>query len=134
MRLGIPPRRLLGWEPTTTSWTDDDGVTESRPDPEWDWVDVAILAAWEALNERLCDKCGRPLQLHGVQYPADFTADYRECPAVIALDAVQAERGALDDREVEAARKRGDEVAARRRPERARTWLTWTADEGEPDY
>lgn len=132
--MGQSPRRLTGWMPTTTSWTDEEGYTESRAEPEWDWVDVAILTAWQALNERLCDKCGRPLPMHGTQTPADYTADYRECPSVLALDHAQAEQAVADHKRRDEAQKIGDEVGQRLTPERARTWLTWTAEEGEPEY
>ena len=97
-------------------------------------MDVAILTAWQELQESLCDKCGRPLAVHGSQVPADYTADYRECPSVLALDRAQAKRSIEDEAAREKARKDGRDIEARLNPERARSWLTWTAEEGEPQF
>ena len=95
---------------------------------------MAILTAWRELQESLCSKCGRPLALHAEQAPDDFHADWRECPAVIALDHAQATKSVVDQQAREAAEKSGNQVAARLQPERSRTWLTWTDAEGEPEY
>lgn len=97
-------------------------------------MDVAILTAWQELQESLCDKCGRPLAVHHTQAPADFTADFTECPSVLALDRAQAKRSIEDEQAREKAREKGLDIEARLNPERARSWLTWTAEEGEPQF
>lgn len=134
--MGIPPRRLLGWEPASRSWTVN-GVTHTVTEPEWDWVDQAIVCEWLRLNERLCPQCHRPLSLHKAEV-ADHadTADPNEaaagnygtgfltCPATIALDRAQAQVEKSD----EPLRKQG------LHPDRARNWLTWRHDEGRPIF
>lgn len=119
-------RRLFGWTPRTRSWTDAEGVTWSQPEPELDWADSVLLLAWMALRDDLCGLCGRPLALHEESDPATFHTGYRTCPAIQALDVAQTARRA--SREDEQARSDGLD------PERARTWLTWTDEEGPPRY
>lgn len=120
--MGIPPRRLLGWEPTTITWTDADGLTRSRPEPLWDWVDVAILTAWRQLQETLCPKCGRPVALHEGQTRHDYAVGYNLCPAVEALEAEQAAQHKAD----EPLRKQG------LNPDRARMWHAFLPGEPNP--
>lgn len=137
--MGLSPRRYAGWEPVTRAWTDADGVQRSQREPEWDWVDRAIITAWQRLVDRQCPQCHRPLALHRAEADAcreqgaddpDYAASlnygvgYLTCPAVVALDHRQAQQEKAD----EPARKAG------RSPERARTWLTWRTDEGPPSF
>lgn len=102
------------------------GFVEVTTDPELDWVDQAILRAWDELNESLCSLCGRPLAVHDDDDPDDYRIAARECAATQALDRFQADPPpalkAADERE----RKAG------RDPERSRTYLTYTDREGPP--
>lgn len=136
--MGIPPRRFAGWAPKTRSRVVD-GETVTTTEPEWDWVDRAIVRAWQQLNERLCPQCRRPLSLHraetdtqreqGSSDPDDaasrrYNVGFLTCPATLALDRAQAD---LED--ADAAK-----VKTGRRPDRARTWLTWRDDEQPPTF
>ena len=134
--MGIPPRRLTGWEPATTSWTLN-GATHTTREPEWDWIDRGIIAAWQRLNERLCPQCKRPLSLHkqesahhAAAHDPDEAASraygvaYLTCPATLAIDRAQAQQDKAD----EPKRRAGLS------PDRARTWMSFRADEGLPDF
>lgn len=101
-------------------------MTLSRPEPEWDWVDVAIMTEWLALTDDTCEHCGRPLAGHEDMDPADFNTGWRTCPAMVALDEAQAMKA--DEADEKAARDKG------RNPDRARSWLTWTDAEGPPQH
>ena len=134
--MGIPPRRLLGWEPASRSWIED-GITHTRSEPEWDEIDQTIVTEWQRLNERLCPQCRRPLSLHKAEVAecseaadpneaasANYGVAYLTCPATLALDRAQAAMEQADA----AAR------AQHLHPDRARTWMTWRTDEGPPVF
>ena len=134
--MGIPPRRLLGWEPASRSWTED-GITHTRSEPEWDEIDQTIVTEWLRLNERLCPQCRRPLSLHKAEVAecadapdptvaasTNYGAAFLTCPATIALDQAQANVEKADEPQ----RRQG------LHPERARNWLTWRSDEGQPTF
>ena len=64
-RLGIPLRRLHGWEPatTTTYVYDSEGrVSETRAnrEPEWDQWDHYLMVALNDWRHSLCPNCGEP--------------------------------------------------------------------------
>lgn len=118
---------MSGWEPITITLSPTDGRTVTWREPEWDYVDVAILNAWADLHDHLCRSCGRPVAIHHHDRIEDYHAGYATCTATEALDQLQAKR----DRD---APGRADTKAreAGRDPERARTWITWTDAEGPP--
>lgn len=58
VRLGISPRRFGGWEPAIRTWTNPDGYTVTRREPEWDDVDQAIVLAHLANEDVTCPGCG----------------------------------------------------------------------------
>lgn len=138
--MGLPPRRLLGWEPRTWSTTLPDGRVETVREPEWDWADRIIVTEWLTLSERLCPKCGRPVALHlaeakeqadaGAVDPVEAAAmnnygsAFLTCPATVALDHAQV---AQDDADKDARKKGLD-------PERARHWMTTRFDEPLPRF
>lgn len=136
--MGIPPRRLLGWEPASRTWKAR-GVRHTVSEPEWDWIDRAIIREWQRLADRLCPQCGRPLALHRAEVEAareagahdpdteashGYGVAFMTCPATLALDRAQAAAESAD----EPLRQRG------LHPDRARRWLTYTAAEGIPDF
>lgn len=83
--------------------------------------------AWLALNESLCPRCGRPIQVHDHDDVDDYRAATVTCTAIQALDLIQAQwRNGPDGKVDEAARKKGLD------PDRARWWITYTAAEGRP--
>lgn len=58
VRLGIAPRRLWGWEPATTHTYDEQGrVLTSRPEPEWDAEQYALVAALSTIEDDECPGC-----------------------------------------------------------------------------
>lgn len=89
---------------------------------------MALLKGWWQLNSELCGMCGRPLAIHDSDKPSDYHMAARECTAVQALDAFQADPPSELKAADEAERKAG------RDPERARTWLAYTDREGPPKY
>ena len=112
LKLGIPPREWAGEPPA---------------DPRWDWADKAIVTAWLALNDRLCPRCGRPLEVHKTDSVDDYHAATITCTAIDALDMIQAEwRKGSGGKADKAARKQGLD------PDRARWWITYTDAEGLP--
>ena len=121
-------RRLSGWAPRTRTWTDSDGTTWSQPEPELDWADRALLDAWWALIDDECPVCGRPKAVHDTEVPADYSADYWECPAGIALGHARAAQSVDDERRTPPS----DEVAQRINPDAPRVWYTWSRSEGPP--
>lgn len=118
----MSPRRYAGWEPSTTTSSLPDGRTRTVREPEWDWIDRAIVNAWLSLQRDLCALCGRPLAVHEDDDEGDYDTGYFTCTATLALDKAQARRHEEDAPE----RKRGHN------PERARQWVTWTQAEGPP--
>lgn len=110
-----------------------------QTEPEWDWIDLAIHTAWDALNASLC-VCGRPVAVHDGQTLDDYHTAYDECPAVAALDWSQAAKS-IDDEDDHAAElkrvrdgtgTREDLIVSRLSPTRARTWLVWGPGEPSP--
>lgn len=93
-------------------------------EPEWDWIDRAIITAWSRLNRQLCTLCGRPWAIHKDDSLDDYFTGHMVCTATAALDAKQAEVAKGDESE----RKEG------RSPERARQWFVWTQAEGMPTF
>lgn len=80
--LGIPHRRLLGWEPTTYTVTRDNGVTVTKREPEWDAWEAALMAALHEVEQDTCPGCGQPLSesLHVDGQPdPDYVDTYVEC-------------------------------------------------------
>ncbi|MFI6819718.1 hypothetical protein ACIBJE_02050 [Micromonospora sp. NPDC050187] len=60
--LGVSPRRLEGWEPSTIHEYDDAGrLIRSTPETEWTAEQVGWLAALEEYEAGLCKQCGQPL-------------------------------------------------------------------------
>ena len=98
------------------------GGYRATREPEWDWIDRAIMAAWRRLNAKLCRLCGRPLAVHDTDEPDDYNVGALECTATKRLAEVQAEQAKRDEPE----RERGLD------PDRHRMWVTWTEAEGPP--
>ena len=109
-----------------------DGETYSQPEPELDWVDIAILDAWHALNADLCI-CGRPRAIHATEAAADYVTGVDTCPAIAALDEQQAAKSIDDEDAMRAVRdrveqgkaSRADRIAARLNMDRPRSWFVW---------
>ena len=98
------------------------GGSRSVREPEWDWIDRGILAAWRRLTSSLCSMCGRPWAVHDTDTEDDYTVGYLECTASAKLDRIQAEHAPKTPR------------TDGRSPDRHRQWLTWTDDEGAPNF
>lgn len=112
---------------------DEQGISWSQPEPELDWVDIALLDGWWRLNDNLCQQCGRPREVHDDETDADYHAGFEECPATVALLAAQTKKRLAYEREREAAFKADKwSVAAHMPREQALSWVTWTDDEGKP--
>lgn len=64
-RLGIPLRRLHGWEPASTTEYKYDAqgrIAETRTvrEPEWDQWDHYLMVALSDWRRSLCPNCGEP--------------------------------------------------------------------------
>lgn len=103
--LGIPYRRLLGWEPRTYSRTHPDGLTVTTRDPEWSPDDLALLdtlAEWEA--DRCPCGCGQALSeclIDATVPPEDrprWGAGFVECGAGLHLAQAQAKQAEADEK------------------------------------
>ena len=116
---------MCGWEPASFTRTLPDGRTMTTREPEWDWIDRAILASWHKLDHQpKCRQCGRPMAVHEHDSEDDYNVGYLTCTATAKLDRVQAEQAKRDEAERDAGRN----------PDRARQWVTWTDDEGAPTF
>ena len=100
------------------------GGSRSVREPEWDWVDRGILAAWRRITSRLCSLCGRPWAIHDSDDEDDYAVGYLECTATRKLDRVQAEQSQRDR----------TTTAEGRNPDRHRQWVTWREEEGPPVF
>lgn len=104
--LGVPYRRLCGWEPRTYSRTHPDGLTVTSRDPDWSPEDLALLdalAAWEA--DRCPCGCGQAMSecLIDTDVPPEdrpqWGAGFLECGAGLYLAQAQAARATADEAE-----------------------------------
>ena len=93
-------------------------------EPEWDWVDRAIIGAWQHLQTTVCTRCGRPWAVHDTDRPEDYNVGYLTCTATIAIDTAQTRKHGEDEADIKAGRN----------PERARVWTSWTEAEGPPTF
>ena len=124
LTLGISPRRYCGWEPEKWHEPGTGGRVRVVREPEWDWVDRAIIGAWQHLQTSLCIRCGRPWAAHDTDRPEDYNVGFQTCTATTAIDRAQAKKHVEDAAELKAGRN----------PERARMWLAWTEQEGPPTF
>lgn len=101
--VGVSPRRYAGWEPVTRYSYDAAGrVAHTRPEPEWDEWDQALVDAWLNWQAGL-HTCG-----HHESETADpgvaFVASFTECRACAALQAAQESRAKVDEPALKAGR------------------------------
>lgn len=130
---------MTGWEPSTLTFEVRPGVTKTIREPEWDWVDLHIMAEWEALESKVCNQCGYPMALHvadvedaaehGATDPVKAASELYgvsavTCPAMLKLDEVQARVHKSDEK----ARENG------RDPDRARRWIFRHRGDPAPDF
>lgn len=128
-RTGQSLRRLDGWSPRTRSWVDEDGCSWSQAEPEFDWVDLALLRAWWSLVADTCQLCGRPRAAHEID-ESEVHVGFEECPYSVALIRAQTARRLLLDEERERVHKADpNDPEGHWAREQASTWTTWTDDE-----
>ena len=102
IRLGISPRRLAGWEPTTTHTLNEQGqIATTTPEPEWGELDIALLDALTAWEAGLYS-CGhhRDESAQGMVHQPG----YHECKACKALGEAQTKQHKRDEPDRKAGR------------------------------